>query len=141
VPTVVATPAAVVTRVAPRPLTRAERHAFAAWVNGLRRAQLAAFFAALWAWDNPPSPGFVSWACVADAETVPPHYGVHGSHYSSAFGMLNQAIRDRADSPASAARILAGTATPGEERRAAWRELLRFGVGAWGVLTRAKCAT
>lgn len=102
---------------------------------------LAHFFDALWAWDNPPSPGFRSWECVAGAETRPPHYGTTGSHYSSAFGMLNQAIRDRADNPASAARILAGVASPGEERRAAWREDLAFGPAAWGVLTRAKCAT
>lgn len=112
-----------------------------AFVRFVRLLALRAFYAALWAWDNPPSPGFVSWACVASSETVPPHYGVHGSEYSSAFGMMNQAVRDRADSPASAARILAGTATPGEERRAAWRELLAFGSGAWGALTRQKCAT
>lgn len=106
----------------------------------VRLLELAAFYAALWAFDHPPSPGFSSWDCVAAAETG----GVvaaHGSQYSSEFGMLNQAVRDRADSPASASRILAGTATEGEERRAAWREDLAFGPGAWGVLTVAKCAT
>lgn len=105
----------------------------------VRLLELAAFYAALWAFDHPPSPGFSSWDCVAAAETG----GVvaaHGSQYSSEFGMLNQAVRDRADDPASAARILAGTATEGEERRAAWREDLAFGPTAWGALTVAKCA-
>lgn len=82
---------------------------------------------------------FSSWQCVADAETSG-NWQAHGPQYSSAFGMLNEAVRERADSPASAARILAGTASHQEQIDAAERELARFGVGAWGVLTRAKCA-
>lgn len=121
------------------PGIRLERPTCARVLAFLRRLALGAFFAALWAWDNPPSPGFVSWDCVGTSETGNT-YGRHGPQYSSAFGMLNQAVRERADDPQSAARIMAGTATPGEERRAAWREDLAFGPGAWGVLTRAKCA-
>lgn len=118
-----------------RRLSRRQCDAVAVYIG---RVVLAEWFAAVWAWDHPPSPGFVSWDCVGTAETGNV-YSTHGSEYSGPFGMLNQAVRERADTPEVAARILAGTASPGEQRRAAWREDLAFGPGAWGVLTRAKC--
>lgn len=115
-----------------------ERRACAQVTRYVETLALVRFFAAIWAFDHPPAPGFVSWDCVGTAETGN-NYGAHGSQYSSAFGMLNGAVRERADDDQSAARIMAGTASAGEQRRAAWREDLAFGPGAWGLLTRAKC--
>lgn len=78
------------------------------------------------------------WACVANAETGG-DYGMHGSTYSSAFGILNAGIREQATSPAEAARIIAGTATPAEELEVAQAEQRRYGWQAWALATRRKC--
>lgn len=100
-----------------------EHLAFEAWLAGLGPTTTG---------------GFISWDCVATQESSA-DWTAHSSTYSSAFGMLNAAVRERADSPESAARILAGTASRLEQIHAASREVARFGVGAWGVRTVARC--
>lgn len=127
--------------VAARPVTNRpaptspEKSARARWIAAVHHDQLVAWWIAAWV---PPATPWSSWECVGTAETGL-DYRAHGPEYSSAFGMLNQAVRDRADSPASAARILAGIASSQEEIRAAWRETLAFGPHAWAPGTVARC--
>lgn len=64
---------------------------------------------------------------------------MHGSAYSSAYGVMNEAVRENS-SPAVAARILTGRATPAEQLRMAERIEARFGVRAWAEGTVALCA-
>jgi hypothetical protein len=125
----VASVATPVTRVTARARDRRR------WIAAVHHNELVAWWVAAWV---PPSAPWVSWECVGIRETGL-RWDAHGAQYSSAFGMLNQAVRDRADSPASAARILAGTASSQEEIRAAWRETLAFGPGAWAPSTVAAC--
>lgn len=76
-----------------------------------------------------------TWHRVAVCETGA-KVAMHGSRYSTAFGVMNGSpghggVVDEADSPASAARMLAGTASYAEELRMAKREAARFGIAAW----------
>ena len=64
---------------------------------------------------------------------------MHGSVYSSAFGVLNEAVREEADDDASASRILAGSASYDEQLRMAKREANRYGITAWAWGT-LRCA-
>lgn len=126
---------AVASRPAPSDPSVARAEDRRRWLAAVHQNDLIAWWVAAWV---PPSGPWTSWSCVADVETGS-DYRAHGRSYSSAFGMLNQAVRDRADTPASAARILAGTASSQEEIRAAWRETVRFGPGAWAPGTVARC--
>lgn len=78
------------------------------------------------------------WDCVARAETGG-NWQAHGSEYSSALGILNQAVREDAQTSAEAQRILTGTASRDEQVQVAEVILGRFGRTAWAWQTRAKC--
>jgi len=80
----------------------------------------------------------IDWACVALAETGA-NYTMHGSAYSSAYGVMNQAVRENS-SPDVAARILAGTASPGEQLTMAQSIAAKHGIHAWAAGTAARCA-
>lgn len=80
----------------------------------------------------------IDWDCVAVAETGA-DFGMHGSSYSSAYGVMNQAVRENAP-PDVAARILAGSASKPEQLAMAQSIAARHGIDAWAASTVAKCA-
>ena len=78
-----------------------------------------------------------SWDCVATAETGG-DWTAHGPSYSSALGVMNEAVRENA--PADVAvRILNGTASRDEQIAMAQSILSRHGEGAWAWQTRQRC--
>lgn len=85
-----------------------------------------------------PTTSSWDWNCVAVAETGG-DWTAHGSAYSSALGVMNEAVRENA-TPDVAARILSGTASRQEQIDMAQRIYDRFGPTAWGTLTVEKCA-
>ncbi len=100
---------------------------------------------------NPPSTGTVAaasppetqpgtggiYACIGSAETGL-DYTMHGSTYSTAFGLVNEIVTDYA-SPEVAARVFSGTATASEELDIVVRFTNDHGFGGFGYLTRQKC--
>lgn len=84
-----------------------------------------------------PASSSWDWDCVATAETGG-DWSMHGSRYSSALGILNEAIRENA-SEEVAARILSGTASRDEQIAVGDALVRRFGVGAWARSTVEKC--
>lgn len=85
---------------------------------------------------SPPSTGGV-WACIANAETGG-DVTMHGSVYSTAFGLMNQIVTDYG-TPEVAARIFAGQGTFAEELDIATRFAADNGFGGWGERTKQKC--
>ncbi len=88
-----------------------------------------------------PAPAAASstdWSCVAMRETGA-DYSMHGSSYSSAFGVMNQAVRENSP-PDVAERILAGTASESEQLAMAQSIEARFGIDAWAPSTAAACS-
>lgn len=79
----------------------------------------------------------IDWNCVAVAETGG-DFTMHGSSYSSAYGVMNEAVRENAPAEV-AARILAGTASPDEQLQMAQSIAARFGIDAWAPGTAARC--
>jgi hypothetical protein len=79
----------------------------------------------------------VDWDCVAVAETGA-DYTMHGSAYSSAYGVMDQAVRENAP-PDVADRILAGTATKEEQLAMAQSIARKFGLQAWARSTYERC--
>ena len=91
----------------------------------------------LWFSQHPEVTAF-DWDCVANAETGG-DFHMHGSHYSSAYGVMNQAVRENAP-PEIANKILSGTATPTEQLKMAEEIVVKFGVNAWAKGTVKRCA-
>ena len=85
----------------------------------------------------PESSSTWDWDCVALHETGA-DWTAHGSSYSSALGVMNQAVRENAPADV-AARILAGTASRQEQIDMAQGIVNRFGVNAWAASTVAYC--
>lgn len=80
----------------------------------------------------------IDWPCIALHETGN-DTTMHGSSYSSRYGVMNQAVRENA-SPESAARILSGTASVEEQTVMAQRIVDRFGIRAWAARTVELCS-
>lgn len=80
----------------------------------------------------------IDWPCVAEAETGS-DFSMHGSSYSSAYGVMNEAVRENAP-PDVAARILAGTASPAEQLAMAESIAARHGLQAWAPSTYERCS-
>lgn len=77
------------------------------------------------------------WICIANAETGG-DVTMHGSVYSTAFGMINDIIYQYG-TPQQQADIFAGRGSFAEELDIASRFAADHGFGGWGVLTREKC--
>ena len=77
------------------------------------------------------------WSCIAAAETGT-NWHMVGSTYSTAFGMVNDIIRQYG-TPQEQADVFSGTASPSEQVDIASRFAAQNGFGGWGVLTREKC--
>ena len=80
----------------------------------------------------------IDWACVSVAETGG-DFTAHGSSYSSAYGVMNEAVRENAP-PDVAERILNGTASPSEELAMAQSVAAKHGFNAWAPSTVARCS-
>lgn len=81
----------------------------------------------------------IDWDCVAIAETGG-NFHMHGSAYSSAYGIMNEAVRENA-TPEVASRVLNGTASKDEQLAIAEAIARRFGFRqSWGWLTVQKCS-
>jgi hypothetical protein len=78
------------------------------------------------------------WDCVATAETGG-DYTAHGPSYSSAYGVMNEAVRENAPVDV-AARILRGSASPSEQLAMAQSIAAKHGIRAWAPGTVAMCA-
>lgn len=77
------------------------------------------------------------WQCIAIAETGG-NWSMHGSTYSTAFGMVNAIIFEYG-TPDEQKHVFAGTATPDEQIDIASRFAAQHGFGGWGQLTKRKC--
>jgi hypothetical protein len=82
---------------------------------------------------NPSSP----WDCIAEAETGS-DYTMHGSTYSTAFGMVNDIIYQYG-TPEEQSAVFSGTATKAQQIDIASRFAADHGFGGWGSLTKQKC--
>lgn len=82
---------------------------------------------------TPSSP----WDCIALAETGR-DWTMHGSTYSTAFGMVNDIIYEYG-TPEEQAAVFSGTATPEQQIDIASRFAADHGFGGWGTLTKSKC--
>jgi hypothetical protein len=78
------------------------------------------------------------WDCIATAETGG-DYSMHGSTYSTAFGMVNDIIYEYG-TPEEQSAVFSGTATKAQEIDIASRFAADHGFGGWGALTRQKCS-
>ncbi len=87
-----------------------------------------------------------NWLALAKCETGgnanaslpgPADWHMHGSVYSSAFGVVNEGVRQYASSPESAQRILNGTASPEEQLAMAVALERDNGIGGWGCAPAA----
>ena len=76
-----------------------------------------------------PAAQHYDWNAIAQCETGG-DWTMHGSTYSSALGIMNQAVRENASADV-AARVLTGTATRDEQIAIAERMAARFGIHAW----------
>ncbi len=128
---------------------------FSAWATGdaalqLSRYRLALFAAAVSAVQPEPAPASPEvappdlppaaaspWPCIAEAETGS-DWTMHGSTYSTAFGMVNDIIEDYG-SPEQQAAVFSGTASPETQIDIASRFAADHGFGGWGELTKQKC--
>jgi hypothetical protein len=77
------------------------------------------------------------WDCIAEAETGS-DYTMHGSTYSTAFGMVNDIIYDYG-TPEEQQAVFSGTASKETQIAIASRFANDHGFGGWGELTRQKC--
>lgn len=77
------------------------------------------------------------WACIAEAETGS-DWTMHGSTYSTAFGMVNDIIYDYG-TPEEQQAVFSGTATREQQIDIASRFAADHGFGGWGELTKQKC--
>ncbi len=77
------------------------------------------------------------WACIAEAETGT-DWSMHGSTYSTAFGMVNDIIYDYG-TPEEQAAVFSGTASAETQIRIASAFANDHGFGGWGELTKQKC--
>lgn len=77
------------------------------------------------------------WPCIAEAETGT-DWSMHGSTYSTAFGLVNDIVEDYG-SPEEQAAVFSGTATAEQQVDIASRFAADHGFGGWGVLTKSKC--
>lgn len=77
------------------------------------------------------------WACIAEAETGS-DYTMHGSTYSTAFGMVNDIIYDYG-TPEEQQAVFSGTASKEQQIAIASRFAGEHGFGGWGKLTKQKC--
>lgn len=77
------------------------------------------------------------WDCIAEAETGS-DYTMHGSTYSTAFGMVNDIIYDYG-TPEEQTAVFNGTATKETQIRIAAAFAADHGFGGWGELTKQKC--
>lgn len=77
------------------------------------------------------------WACIAEAETGS-DWTMHGSTYSTAFGMVNDIIEDYG-TPEQQQAVFSGTASQVTQIDIASRFAADHGFGGWGELTRKKC--
>lgn len=77
------------------------------------------------------------WDCIAEAETGS-DYTMHGSTYSTAFGLVNDIIFEYG-TPEEQSAVFSGTATREQEIDIASRFAADHGFGGWGALTRQKC--
>lgn len=111
-------------------LTAAQRAAFRRWI---RAVVLARWLDAL----RIAHENRYDWECISIAETGG-DWTAHGPSYSSALGVMNQAVRENSP-PDVAARILAGTASRAEQITMASRIADRFGIDAWAASTVARC--
>jgi hypothetical protein len=82
--------------------------------------------------------GGINWTCIAEAETGG-DWTMHGSNYSTALGILNQAVRENA-TPEVAARVFAGTASRAEQIAIGESIVRKFGIRAWAPSTVRKCS-
>lgn len=76
-------------------------------------------------------------ACIANAETGN-DWTMHGSTYSTKYGLVNDIIRDYG-SPEVQARVFSGTASDAEQLDIVRRFTGEHGFGGFGSLTRQKC--
>lgn len=60
-------------------------------------------------------------------------FTAHGSVYSSTYGTVNALVREHAESPESAQRIVSGTASRWEQTVMVARAILIIGPGSWGA--------
>lgn len=109
-----ASPARTLANLNPR-----QRVAFIAWTH----------HAALQAWYDAVAAREFNWPALSICETGG-DFTAHGSKYSSAYGVLNQAVRENSP-PDVAARILAGRASVVEQTRMAIALEHRHGIHAW----------
>ena len=82
---------------------------------------------------NTPSPEW--WAALAQCETGT-RWDWHGPIYSSAYGIINDGIRQFAPSSDSVTRILAGVASADEQTVTAQALYDQHGPSAWGCTSR-----
>ncbi len=75
--------------------------------------------------------------CIAEAETGT-DWTMHGSTYSTAYGVINDIVYEYA-SPDVQARIFSGTATPAEQTDVVARFAADHGFGGWGERTKEVC--
>lgn len=87
--------------------------------------------------ESVPAAASLDWDCVARVETGT-DFTMHGPSYSSAYGVMDAAVRENA-SPPIAERILAGTAAPSEQLAVAQRIEREHGPHAWASATVARC--
>lgn len=91
--------------------------------------------------ESPPTTPAVNgfdWSCVATAETGA-DFSAHGPSYSSAYGVMDEAVRENAP-PDVAARIIDGTASAAEQLAMAESVEAKHGMRAWAPGTVARCA-
>lgn len=97
--------------------------------------QLRAWFTAVWDYTHTPW----DWnGCVAIHETSG-DFTAHGSDFSSAYGVMNKAVREHAY-PDAAQRILSGTSPMLEQLAMAKGVADEHGITAWDPVTVAACA-
>ncbi len=86
----------------------------------------------------PTSSHTINWDCVSIAETGG-DWQMHGSRYSTALGIMNQAVRENA-TEAVANRVFTGTASREEQIQIGESIVRKFGFDAWAPSTVAKCS-
>lgn len=129
-------PPTVVVKAPPPPTTRSapaltltpkQRQAFHRWIIGI---WFARYLDGLWWTDG------YNWRALATCETGQ-DWQMTGTVYSSAFGIMNEAVRENA-TPGIAARILAGRGSPLEQLGVAVSIERKHSIRSWGCWAAAE---